>query len=141
MNFALSEQQVALQDSLARMIEEACNLRRVHAVMDGSGGFDAALWKQLVEFGAAGACIDEAHGGLGLKMIDLALIAEVLGNKAAPVPFLGHALAGIAIASAGSEAQKKAWLPKITSGEILATVALGEGDGAWLPEQWTLKAE
>ena len=138
MNFTLSEQQSALQDSLARLIEEACNIRRVHTVMDKDAGFDTELWQQLVAFGAAGTCIPEEFGGLGLEMIDLALIAEVLGNKAAPVPFLGHALAGLAILHAGSDAQKKEWLPKIASGEVLATVAFGEGAGAWLPEEWKL---
>ena len=143
MNFTLSEQQSALQDSLSRLIEEACNIRRVHAVMDknpgiGQAGYDTELWQHLVAFGAAGTCIAEEYGGLGLEMIDLALIAEVIGNKAAPVPFLGHALAGLAISKAGSVAQKKDWLPKLASGEVLATVAFGEGGGAWLPEQWTL---
>ena len=140
MNFTLSEQQSALQDSLSRLIEEACNIRRVHAVIDRNDTFDAELWQQLVAFGAAGTCIPEEFGGLGLEMIDLALIAEVLGNKAAPVPFFGHALAGLAILHAGSDAQKKEWLPKIASGEVLATVAFGEGAGAWLPEEWKLAA-
>jgi alkylation response protein AidB-like acyl-CoA dehydrogenase len=73
-------------------------------------------------------------------MIDLALIAEVLGYHAAPAPFLGHALAGIAISRAGSAEQKSKWLPKLVSGEVLATVAFGEGNAVWLPEQWTMPA-
>lgn len=140
MNFLLSDEQLSLQDSLAKMVEAQCNLREVHKVIDAKAGFHEGLWKEMVGFGAAGTVIGEDFGGLGLEMIDLALIAEVLGAKAAPTPFFGHALAGIAISLAGSKAQKKKWLPKLASGETLGTVAFGEGHGAWLPERWTVPA-
>lgn len=140
MNFLLSDEQLSLQDSLAKMVEAQCNLREVHKVIDAKSGFHEGLWKEMVGFGAAGTCIAEEYGGLGLELVDLALIAEVLGRKAAPTPFFGHALAGLAISLAGSKAQKKKWLPKLAAGEKLATVAFGEGNGQWLPEQWKVAA-
>ena len=69
-------------------------------------------------------------------MLDLALAAEVLGESALPVPFLGHALAGLAIAWGGSPAQRAAWLPRLATGDALATVAFGEPGERWQPEQW-----
>ena len=141
MNFLLSDEQQSLQDSLARLTEEECDLRAVHKVIDANDPLHAGLWAKMVEFGAAGTVIADQHGGLGLEMIDLALIAEVLGRKAAPTPFFGHALAGIAISLAGSDAQKREWLPKLASGKTVGTVALGEGEGVWLPEQWKASGE
>ena len=38
-------------------------------------------------------------------------------------------LAAEAIMAGGSEAQKKAWLPKLASGEAIGTLALAEGPG------------
>jgi alkylation response protein AidB-like acyl-CoA dehydrogenase len=73
-----------------------------------------------------------------VEMIDLAVVAEALGERAAPVPFFGHTLAAVAVAAGGSDEQKSRLLPRIAAGEVLATVALGEGEGRWLPEQWTL---
>jgi alkylation response protein AidB-like acyl-CoA dehydrogenase len=141
MNFLLSDEQTSLQDSLARLVEEECDLRAVHKVIDANDAMHAGLWSKMVEFGAAGTVIADEHGGLGLEMIDLALIAEVLGRKAAPTPFLGHALAGIAISLAGSDAQKKAWLPKLAAGEAIGSVAFGEGAGLWLPAEWQAAGE
>jgi alkylation response protein AidB-like acyl-CoA dehydrogenase len=137
-NFLLSDDQIALQDTLRSLLAHECAPRRVHAVIDGPGGFDEALWRKLVEFGVTGISIPQSHGGLGLRMIDLAIVAELLGEYAAPVPFLGHALACLAVTFGGSDAQKARWLPRMASGELLGTVALGEGAARWLPAQWTL---
>jgi alkylation response protein AidB-like acyl-CoA dehydrogenase len=88
-----------------------------------------------------GLHLPEEHGGAGLDLLDLALAAEVLGHGAVPGPFLGHALAGHAIALAGSPEQKKSWLPKLATGDALGTVALRETEGGWLPGDWTARAD
>jgi alkylation response protein AidB-like acyl-CoA dehydrogenase len=93
----------------------------------------------MVELGLGGLALPEAYGGAGLELADLALAAEVLGHAGAPGPFFGHALAGLAIALAGSREQRDAWLPRLASGEVLATVALGEPGALWQPEEWTLE--
>lgn len=138
MNFLLSDDQLALVDALNTMLVEECTPRRVHEIIDGDGGIDAALWRRLVEFGVPAITVPAEHGGLGLGMVDMAIVAEALGAHAAPVPFLGHALACLAIAHGGSEAQRARWLPRMASGEVLATVAFGEGSARWLPTEWTL---
>src|SRR3546814_5484730 len=38
----------------------------------------------------------------------------------------------------GSEAQKARWLPRLASGEVLATVAFAEGKSVWFPGEWQL---
>jgi alkylation response protein AidB-like acyl-CoA dehydrogenase len=73
-------------------------------------------------------------------MIDLALATETVAYGGMPGPFFGHALACLALEQGASEEQKKRWLPGLASGEVLGTVALGENDGVWQPEQWTLPA-
>ena len=74
--------------------------------------------------------IAEAHGGLGLTLLDAALIAEALGAHVAPAPFLGSAvLAPLALRGAGSPAQQAAWLPRLAAGEALAGIAIGEAIG------------
>jgi alkylation response protein AidB-like acyl-CoA dehydrogenase len=136
LDFGLSEEQRLLQDTIRGFAAAECPLARLRPVFEAGQGHDPALWKGLVEIGVAGLALPEAHGGSGLEVLDLALAAEVIGESALPVPFLGHALAGLAIAWAGSPAQRAAWLPRLATGDALATIALGEPGERWQPEQW-----
>ena len=64
-----------------------------------------------------------------------------MGRALAPVPFSSTAyLAAEAILLAGSDAQKKKWLPKIASGEAIGTLALFEGKGNPSPQAIKLSA-
>jgi len=139
MNFLLSPEQLEFQTTVQRFLDDLCPATRLHELFD-RGEHDPALWHAMCELGLAGIALPEAHGGAGMEMIDLALVAETLGSRAAPGPFLGHALAGLAIAWGGSDAQKARWLPALASGEKLASVALAE-EGGWQPEQWGLSGK
>lgn len=140
MNFLLSEDQLAFVDAIEGLLRDQCDPRHVHDIFDveGDAQFDAALWASLVEMGLPAISVPDAHGGLGLTMVDLAIVAELLGSYAAPVPFLGHALATLAITLAGSDEQKARLLPQLASGKKLATVAFGEGKANWLPGEWQM---
>ncbi|MFW6092894.1 MAG: acyl-CoA dehydrogenase family protein [Pseudomonadota bacterium] len=140
MRFELSEEQLALQNTVERLLEERLDSARLLEVVDGDDGFDPALWHELAAMGVPGLPVPEAHGGVGLGLLDAAVVAEVLGRYGAPGPMPGHWLAAIAIAEGGSEQQKAEWLPRLASGEAVATVALGEGDNRWQPDEWRLAA-
>ena len=88
------------------------------------------LWKGVAEMGWLGAAIPEEYGGAGLGYLELVLIAEELGRALAPIPFASSVyLATEAILLAGSEEQKKKYLPRLASGELIGTLALAEGCG------------
>lgn len=141
MDFDLSDEQRLLQQTVAQLLENECPPSRLRELYDDEVGYDPKLWKALAEMGVAGIHLPEAYGGSALEILDLAVVAEILGAWAAPVAFLGHSLASHAIALAGSAAQKERWLPDLISGDRLATVALAETGGAWLPDRWTLTTE
>jgi alkylation response protein AidB-like acyl-CoA dehydrogenase len=137
MNFALTPEQAQLQDGLHRMIGSVCPALAVHKAFDGDGK-DPGLWRALVDFGLPGLVSPESVGGSDLRMIDLALAAEILGYHAAPVPFLGHALATLAMLAA-DDAPRAEWLSRLTDGSVTATVALDEPGCRWLPAQWKVR--
>jgi alkylation response protein AidB-like acyl-CoA dehydrogenase len=127
MEFGLSEDQRLMQDSVGRTLEKVSALDRVRKAADAREAKAEDIWLALVELGVPGMLIGEAHGGMGLKLLDAALIAEALGRHVAPVPFVASAvMAPLALMGAGSAKQQEALLPKLASGEAVAGVAISE---------------
>ena len=126
MEFGLSDEQRMLQASVAGVLERVSPLERVRASAAGDKAVAGEVWSALAELGVPALMIDEAHGGLGLTLLDAALVSEVLGAAVAPVPFLGAVLGPLALQAAGSEAQQAEWLPKLASGKTIAAIAIGE---------------
>jgi alkylation response protein AidB-like acyl-CoA dehydrogenase len=139
MNFDLSEEQEMLQETVRNFLANECPATTLREIFDGETGFSQSLWKGMAEMGLAGLHLPEEYGGAGLEILDLAIVSEVLGYMGTPGPFVGHTLAGLAIASGGSDAQKQKWLAALATGDAIGTVALAEEGGAWLPDQWSLE--
>ena len=140
MYFDLSDEQRLLQETVAQFMDNEFPLARIRELYDDEVGFDPVLWKGLAELGLAGIHLPGEYGGSELEILDLAVVAETLGSLAAPVPFLSHSLASLAISLAGNTDQKSRWLPGLASGETLATVALAEAGGGWMPDEWTIQS-
>jgi len=139
MNFSLSEEQELLQQTVRTFVEKECPAPSVRAIFDGARDAVPALWKGLAQIGIAGLAVSESHGGAGLELLDLALVSEELGRGAVPVPFLGHALATLALARGGSAAQQERHLPRLAAGDARGTVALAEEGARWLPQEWRVE--
>ncbi len=141
MNFDLSDEQYAMQRELLRVLEDLYPLDRLRAIADAPASFDAAAWRQLAGLGYAAVGIPESHGGMGLGMLDAALVAEAFGYSAAPGHLIAHAMAVEAISRGASAAQRAFLLPRLASGAKSVTVALAEEGDVWQPEQWRLDAD
>ena len=130
MNLDFSDDQKALQEQVRRYLAEACPPSAVRAILEGPEPYDRALYKGLAEMGVLGAAIPEEYGGAGLGQLELCLFAEELGRALAPVPVASSIyLVAELLMLAGSEAQKRAWLPKLASGAAVGCFALGESSG------------
>jgi alkylation response protein AidB-like acyl-CoA dehydrogenase len=139
MNFALTEEQEMLQETVRQWVEKECPPASVRERFDAETDSSADLWRGWVEMGLSGLLVPETLGGAGLELLDLALVAEELGHGAVPGPFIPHSLATLAIVLGGSDAQKQRWLPALASGEARGAVALGEADERWEPLEWTVE--
>lgn len=130
MNFDFSDDQKQLRDQARKFLTEKCSPKAVRVVLDGKAPYDSELWKGLADMGFLGVAIPEEFGGAGAGHLELCVIAEEMGRANAPVPFSSTVyLAAEALLIAGSDAQKKKWLPAIASGEAIGTLALFEGKG------------
>jgi alkylation response protein AidB-like acyl-CoA dehydrogenase len=132
-DFGLSDAQVMLRQSVRDLLAREAPIDRVRRVMESDDGVDRAIHRALGDQGIAGLLVPEEHGGAGLGLLDAVVAAQELARGAAPVSFhASYVMAPLLIAAAGSEQQKREWLPRIAGGSALVAVVLDERahDGA-----------
>jgi acyl-CoA dehydrogenase len=131
MNFDFSDDLKQLRDQARRFLSEQSTPAVARRSLDGQETHAPDLWRAIGEMGWIGAAIPEAYGGAGLGYEGLCVLAEEIGRTVAPVPFASTAYLGAeAILLAGTEAQKREWLPKIADGSTIGCFALSEGAGS-----------
>lgn len=136
MDFDFSDEQKELQSQARRFFEKTSPREVVRAVLDDQQGYDERLWRSVAQMGFLGAAIPEDYGGLGLGYLELCVIAEEVGRSLAPVPLSSSIyLAAEFLLLAGSEEQKRSYLPKLTSGEAIGSFAFTEGVGSLTPDR------
>jgi len=125
----LSEEQEMLRDMARDWAANESPVAVFRKLRDsGSGeGFDRAAWQAMAGMGWTGVVIPEAHGGSDFGWLSMGLVVEELGKTLTASPLTVTTVAASAIMLGGSEAQQAKWLPKIVSGEVIATLAVDEG--------------
>ncbi len=128
MDFDLSEEQRLLVDS-ARAFSGA-ELSPHAADWDRDHYFPVEVIRRAAEQGYLALYLREEDGGLGLSRLSASLIFEQLAaGCVATTAFLTiHNMASWMLASFGEQALKDTWLPRLTSGELLASYCLTEPD-------------
>lgn len=130
MNFDFSDDQKLLQKTARDYLDEHAPLSVCRAVLESDASYSDTLWKGVAELGWLGTAIPEEYGGSGFGRLELAVMAEEVGRALAPIPFSSSVyLATEAILQFGTDAQKKAYLPKLASGERIGTFAHAERPG------------
>src|SRR5258706_1579433 len=134
MNFDFSADQKSLREQARKFLGEHASSTRVRRILEGAAPYDRDLWKGMGEMGWLGTAIPETHGGAGFGYLELCVIAEELGRSLAPTPFSSTIyLAAEALLRAGSDAQKRRWLPRIAQGQAIGFFALAEGPHVTTP--------
>jgi len=127
-NLEPAEEQRLLRETFARFLEAQSSMARVRAALPS--GFDPVLWQGLAELGAFSLRVPEASGGLGLGLLDAAILMEEVGRTLASGPIAESIVAARLLASLGGGHL----LNRLVSGE--AIVSLGFHDIAAEPLQW-----
>ena len=93
MEFALSEDQRMLQDSISGFLKDNASLDTIRKIADGDAAAKAGLDAGLAEMGIMGLAVPEAVGGSGLGLLEACLVQEALGYAVAPSGFLAATVA------------------------------------------------
>ena len=132
MDFALSEEQEMLRNSARDFLTKECPKTLIRQMETDEKGFPANLWKGMADLGWMGLVYPEQYGGSGMTFLDLAVLIEELGRAIVPAPFLSTVVyCGLPILAAGTDEQKKQFLPKIAKGDIIMALALTEPSASW----------
>jgi alkylation response protein AidB-like acyl-CoA dehydrogenase len=139
MDLSLDSTQQLIQESARDLVRGACG-RDVLVKLDRDpAGISGELWGKLSELGWPGMLIPERYGGTGNCLTDVAVLFEELGAGPVPGPLFSSAvLCARILAEAATETQKKAWLPRIASGERIFALALTEARYGWSPDRIAL---
>jgi 3-oxochol-4-en-24-oyl-CoA dehydrogenase len=123
MPIGITEEHEALRQAARGWAERHCAPAVPRAVLDADAEPLPPFWPDLAAQGWLGLHVDEALGGEGYRLLELAVVLEELGRACAPGPFLPTVLAAAVIQAAGKESAADL-VPALTSGETAGAVAL-----------------
>jgi len=95
------------------------------------------------EMGLYGFAIPEEYGGLGMSMVEEVQLAFELGWTTPALRSLfgtNNGIAGQVLITGGTEEQRRAWLPRLASGEVTAAFGLTEAEAGSDPSSLTTSA-
>jgi len=135
MDFGLSEEQEMLRTAARDFLERECPVSLVREMEEDEMGYSPQLWHKMAELGWLGLVFPENYGGSGGDFLDLTVLLEEMGRSLVPGPFVPTVvLCGLPILTAGTEEQKRDFLPRIASGEAILTMALTEPSACYTAE-------
>jgi alkylation response protein AidB-like acyl-CoA dehydrogenase len=124
MYFDLTDEQQAIKATARDFLASRYKSERIRALVDIAAGFEDSDWEEMAELGWPGLALPEEWGGQGLGIVDLAVLFEEMGYALVPSPLLSTTVAGLALATNGSDEQRERWLRPLARGEVRGTVAL-----------------
>jgi alkylation response protein AidB-like acyl-CoA dehydrogenase len=123
MDFQFSDEQEALRASVRAFLDAEAPSQYVRAMADDPRGVTDAFWAAVSELGWPGLLVPEAQGGLGLGLVDMAVVMEEMGRRPLPGPYFSSA---VLATSAARRLGADELLPGLASGTVRGTVALEE---------------
>lgn len=128
MDFHLSDDQKLMRDAIRSLAQRHGRAEWLSRI--GHPERPDELWKALGDSGYLGVLVPEEYGGAGLGMLDMEILLETVSENGTPLLFLvvSAVMGTLALVKHGSEEQKRAFLPRLVSGEIKFCFALTEPD-------------
>ena len=141
MNLDFSEEQLMLRDAARDFLTKRLPKKTVKELEESQSGYSPEMWKEMAELGWMGLVLPEKYGGAGMGFLDLAVLLEEMGRACLPGPFFSTVVLGaLPILDFGTDEQKEMYLPRISKGEAIFTLALTEDNARYDASGVRLKA-
>jgi alkylation response protein AidB-like acyl-CoA dehydrogenase len=132
MDFQLDEDTELFRDSVRRWVSKECPKDWCRSLERKEHEYPHELWDKLRRGGYHGIGIAEEYGGMGGDMLIQAIFMREFARNAAGLGWVWGVTAfsgANAIGLAGSEEQKRRFLPKMAAGELKAAISFTEAGG------------
>ena len=127
MDFALTDEQRLLKESVERLLADRCRFEDRQRFMAEPTGWSRVLWRSYAELGLLGLPFEEKHGGVGGGPVETMIVMEAFGRALALEPFFATVVLGGGLLRLGAdEAMRAVLIPKIAAGDLLLAFAHGE---------------
>jgi alkylation response protein AidB-like acyl-CoA dehydrogenase len=135
MDLSLNETQEEIKKVAADFVKAEVPAHQMTQWYKNKQTFQPQLVKKAAEIGWLGMMLPEEYGGAGVSVMDCAVVFEALGHGPVPGPLFSSGVLGAQmIFEAGTEAQRKALLPRLCKGEMIVVPALTDKAAYWGPE-------
>ncbi|MFI7673180.1 acyl-CoA dehydrogenase family protein [Actinophytocola sp. NPDC049390] len=132
MDFGLTDEQVAMGVAVRGWLAAHLGTARVHAYVDEtSAAVDTELHHAAADLGWLGVTAPVTDGGLGLGLLDLAVVVEALGAALAPAGVWAAIAACDVLATSADAEQRRRWLAPMIAGDLVGATALRAPGGSW----------
>jgi len=140
-DLALTESQELLRSAARAFVEREAPGHVIVGLQREDSRLPAALWRKAAELGWLGVLVPAEYGGSESALTDVAVLFEELGRGPLPGPFFSSGVLGtLTVLEAASQAQRRAILPAVASGETVLSVAITEPNASWGASGITLRA-
>ena len=126
MNFAFTEEQTLLQDSLMRFVQKEYTFEKRLAIQKSSEGYSRAVWGQLAGMGVLGLPFAEEYGGFGGGAAETLIVMQAIGSGLLVEPYLATVVLGGGLVHALGDPAQKQMLPPLAEGRLMLAFAHGE---------------
>ena len=127
MDLRFSQEQLMLQDVVARFVQQKAPETEVPRWFQSGETFRPELFRQAAETGWIGMCASESLGGGGSATMDAGIVFEQLGRSPVPGPLFTTAiLAPRLIEELASKEQQERFIPATCRGEIVWAVGFSD---------------
>ena len=94
MNLELTDEQVALRDTVRSFLAEKASIGgHVRLLLDDATGTTETVWRGLADLGTTGLLVPTEYDGAGMTMVEAGIVLEELGAGLHPGPWLSSAVA------------------------------------------------
>ena len=127
MDFALTDEQRMLEETLTRLVADQVSPEQRRTMLETSSPSASPLWRTFAELGLLHMPFSEDVGGLGGDGTDLMLIMQAMGRGLVPEAYLfGLVMPGQLLALCADTAQQERWLAPLLAGEHQLALACQE---------------